>query len=245
MFQTSVKQIPFINFTAKNILFRQSYYHMIRQLILTQDGSHTIFVHEMGEHYHSVHGAIQESRHIFIDNGYRFVDADTVEILEIGFGTGLNAFLTILESITDNKTVRYQAWEAFPLTANESRLLNYPEILKTGQEIFDKLHLAEWEQEVAIASRFVLEKIGKDIRDFNSDRMFDLVYFDAFGPDYQPDLWDIRVFQKIGACMKINSRLVTYSAKGQVRRNLREAGFLVKKAPGPPGKREITIATKM
>ncbi len=218
---------------------------MIRQLILTEDGSHTIFVPEMGEHYHSVHGAIQESRHIFIKNGYDKVHADSVSILEIGFGTGLNALLTLLELITDNKSVNYETWEAFPLTADESRLLNYPDILKSGHEIFNELHQSAWEMEIPITSRFVLNKVRNDIRNFNSDRMFDLVYFDAFGPDYQPELWDTGIFRKIGASMKNNSRLVTYSAKGQVRRNLRDAGFLVEKAPGPPGKREITVAIKI
>ncbi|MFA5815036.1 MAG: tRNA (5-methylaminomethyl-2-thiouridine)(34)-methyltransferase MnmD [Bacteroidales bacterium] len=218
---------------------------MIRQLILTEDGSHTIFVPEMGEHYHSIHGAIQESRHIFIKNGYDKVLADSISILEIGFGTGLNALLTLLESITDNKSVNYETWEAFPLSAEESRLLNYPDILKSGHELFNELHKAVWGIEVPITSLFVLKKVRDDIRNFNSDRIFDLVYFDAFGPDYQPELWDTGVFRKIGACMENNSRLVTYSAKGQVRRNLREAGFIVEKAPGPPGKREITIAIKM
>lgn len=218
---------------------------MIRQLILTEDGSHTIFVPEMGEHYHSVHGAIQESRHIFIKNGYAKVQARAVSILEVGFGTGLNTFLTLLESNTDNKSVNYETWEASPISMEESRLLNYPDIIKSGHDIFNELHQSAWGREVPITSKFALKKIQDDIRNFNSDRIFDLVYFDAFGPDYQPELWKTEVFEKIGACMRKNSRLVTYSAKGQVRRNLREAGFLVEKAPGPPGKREITIALKL
>lgn len=218
---------------------------MIRQLILTEDGSHTIFVPEMGEHYHSIHGAIQESRHIFIKNGYAKVHARSVSILEIGFGTGLNAFLTLLESNIDNKAVNYETWEAFPISIEESRLLNYPDIIKSGQKIFNELHQSAWGSEVSITSNFALKKVQNDICNFNSDKIFDLVYFDAFGPDYQPELWDKEVFRKIGAFMKKNSRLVTYSAKGQVRRNLREAGFLVEKAPGPPGKREITIALKI
>jgi len=173
------------------------------------------------------------------------MQADSISILEIGFGTGLNALLTLLESTTDNKTINYETWEAFPLSVEESRQLNYPEILKSGQDIFNELHKAVWGIEVPITSLFVLKKVWDDIRNFNSDRIFDLVYFDAFGPDYQSELWDTAVFRKIGACMKNNSRLVTYSAKGQVRRNLREAGFIVEKAPGPPGKREITVAIKM
>jgi tRNA U34 5-methylaminomethyl-2-thiouridine-forming methyltransferase MnmC len=218
---------------------------MIRQLFLTADGSHTIFVPEMGEHYHSVHGAIQESQHIFIHNGYDQIHSNTLFILEIGFGTGLNALLTLLKSIPDNKTINYETWEAYPLGEEEFRSLNYPDILKSGYSFFNHLHQAGWEIEVPITSSFTLKKVRDDIRNFNSESLFDLVYFDAFGPDFQPELWETGIFIKIGASMKKNSRLVTYSAKGQVRRNLREAGFVVQKAPGPPGKREITIAIKL
>ena len=168
-----------------------------------------------------------------------------MSILEIGFGTGLNALLTVLESNTDNKSVYYETWEAFPISADESRLLNYPDILEPGKGLFAELHQAEWGTEVAVTSRFILKKVQDDICNFRSGKIFDLVYFDAFGPDYQPELWKTGVFMKIAACMGKNSRLVTYSAKGQVRRNLREAGFSIEKAPGPPGKREITIAIKM
>lgn len=217
---------------------------MIRQFILTEDGSHTIYVPDMGEHYHSVHGALQESLHIFINYGYKKMNADTISVLEIGFGTGLNAYLTLLESISDHKPVYYETWEAFPIPVEEARILNYPDILKTSPELFLKLHDAEWDVDTAITPLFTLKKVQKDIQDFNSDRSFDLVYFDAFGPDFQPYLWDTGIFRKISGCMKNASRLVTYSAKGQVRRNLRDAGFRVEKAPGPAGKREISIAIK-
>ena len=217
---------------------------MTRQLFLTKDGSHTIFVPELGEHYHSIHGAIQESRYIFIKNGYDKITSGALSILEIGFGTGLNAVLTLLESGTGNKSVYYETWEAFPISAEESGLLNYPDILKSANGVFSELHQAEWGTEVPITSGFILKKVRDDICNFRSEKIFDLVYFDAFGPDYQPELWDTGVFRKIAACMGKNSRLVTYSAKGQVRRNLREAGFSIEKAPGPPGKREITIAIK-
>ncbi len=217
---------------------------MIRHLILTEDGSHSIFVPEMGEHYHSIHGAIQESQHIFIRHGYEKTTSNTLFILEAGFGTGLNALLTLLASLTDGKEVNYESWEAFPLTVEEARLLNYPELLHCGKEIFNGIHQAGWDSEVPVNSRFILKKVQDDIRNFHSNRLFDLVYFDAFGPDFQPELWETAVFKRIGDSMKKGARLVTYSAKGQVRRNLREAGFIVEKAPGPPGKREITIAIK-
>jgi tRNA U34 5-methylaminomethyl-2-thiouridine-forming methyltransferase MnmC len=217
---------------------------MIRQIILTEDGSHTIFVPEMGEHYHSVHGAIQESLHIFIKNGYKKYDNNSISILEVGFGTGLNAFLTLLESNSDKKSVYYESWEAFPLSGEESGILNYPELLNTGAEYFKAIHQADWEISIPLTNQFMLKKVHGDIRNFNAECKFDLVYFDAFGPDFQPELWESGIFKKIYRVMNENARLVTYSAKGQVRRNLREAGFLVEKAPGPPGKREITIAIK-
>jgi tRNA U34 5-methylaminomethyl-2-thiouridine-forming methyltransferase MnmC len=218
---------------------------MTRQFILTEDGSHTIFVPEMGEHYHSIHGAIQESRHIFIGHGYAAIQADPVSILEVGFGTGLNALLTLISSLNDGRHVHYEAWEAFPLTPDESALLNYPAILGSAADLFRELHHSPWGIRVSLTPSFELRKIQEDIRNFRSERKYDLVYFDAFGPDFQPELWSAGVFEKIGACMDTNSRLVTYSAKGQVRRNLKEAGFLIQKAPGPPGKREITVAIKL
>jgi tRNA U34 5-methylaminomethyl-2-thiouridine-forming methyltransferase MnmC len=218
---------------------------MTRQFTLTEDGSHTIFVPEMGEHYHSTHGAIQESRHIFIQNGYEKIPGQKVSVLELGFGTGLNAFLTLLCSLEDGRSVHYEAWEAFPLPPEESELLNYPDILQSGRNFFNLLHRSEWEEESLISPLFVLRKVREDFRNFQSGSLFDLVYFDAFGPRFQPELWSEEVFRSIAACMKENSRLVTYSAQGQVRRNLRESGFRVEKAPGPPGKREISIAIKI
>lgn len=218
---------------------------MIRQLILTEDGSHTFFVPELGEHYHSVHGAIQESLHIFIHNGFDRIQASPLSILEIGFGSGLNALLTLMKSKDERKPVYYEAWEAFPMSVEEAGLLNYTSLLDSGKETFLELHRSPWEREIPITPIFRLKKVCQDFRNFNSDRAFDLVYFDAFGPDFQPELWGTEVFKNIGNRMAKNARLVTYSAKGQVRRNLREAGFLVDKAPGPPGKREITVAIKI
>lgn len=217
---------------------------MNREFILTEDGSHTIFVPEMGEHFHSVHGALQESLHIFIKNGYKKILQTRLSILEVGFGTGLNAFLTLLETNQDGKSVYYESWEAFPLTISEYSQLNYPRLLNTGQDLFNLLHDSDWGIEVKATPLFTVKKIKDDIRNFTSDLTYDLVYFDAFGPDYQPELWETGVFRKLSACMKKDSILVTYSAKGQVRRNLREAGFHTTKAPGPPGKREITVAIK-
>lgn len=235
----------FAKFTAKNIQFQQFCDDMTRHIILTEDGSHTIFVPEMGEHYHSVHGAVMESRHIFIGHGMKKVQTDPLSILEIGFGTGLNAFLTVLESNRLSRRVRYESWEAFPLSEAEYGMLNYPALVGAGDDLFSRLHQLPWGYEQSVTPLFQLKKVHGDIGKFNSDKRFDLVYFDAFGPDFQPELWETRIFRMIEETMKENSRLVTYSAKGQVRRNLKEAGFVIEKAPGPPGKREITIALKV
>jgi tRNA U34 5-methylaminomethyl-2-thiouridine-forming methyltransferase MnmC len=212
--------------------------------MLTEDGSHTILVPEMGEHYHSVHGAIQESRHIFINHGYHRTRFQPLRILEVGFGTGLNAFLTLLESNAVGRIVHYESWEAYPIPSPEAQLLNYPAQLQANPSVFRDLHDAEWGKEVWLTDQFRLTKIEGDIRQFSSDKQYDLIYFDAFGPDFQPELWVTEVFSDLATRLATGAILVTYSAKGQIRRNLREAGFLVEKAPGPPGKREITVAIK-
>jgi tRNA U34 5-methylaminomethyl-2-thiouridine-forming methyltransferase MnmC len=217
---------------------------MERQIVITGDGSHTLYVPQLGDHYHSVHGAIRESRHIFIGYGYRHIDSPTLRILEVGFGTGLNALLTGLEAIAGQRTVYYETWEAFPLSSEEAGLLNYAGQIGEGQLLFESLHQAPWSEITPIAPGFSIKKVRDDIRHFHSESLFDLVYFDAFGPDYQPELWETVVFRAIANAMATGACLVTYSAKGQVRRNLREAGFRVEKAPGPPGKREITRAFK-
>lgn len=218
---------------------------MDRQLILTRDGSHTFFVPDMGEHYHSIHGAVQESVHIFVNHGYDRYRADTLSILEVGFGTGLNAFLTALQAKSDHKHLYYEAWEAFPIDPAEAIRLNYPEMLGGNRDLFQRIHSLTWNESRQLVENIILKKVSGDIRSFNSARQFDLVYFDAFGPDFQPELWETGIFRSIAQSMVTSGILVTYSAKGQVRRNLKEAGFRIEKAPGPPGKREITIAIKL
>jgi len=217
---------------------------MERRIIMTGDGSHSIFVPQLGDHYHSVHGSLTESRHIFIENGFRRVGSSGASILEIGFGTGLNALLTLVESKATGTTVYYEAWEKYPLTREEARSLNYGELVCAGEDYFQQLHDAPWETETRILNHFALLKRNGDIRDLSSSIHFNLVYFDAFGPDFQPELWEPEIFRKIHTVMSASSWLVTYSAKGQVRRNMRQAGFEVVKVPGPPHKREITVACK-
>jgi len=219
------------------------------KLISTEDGSHTLFHTDLNEHYHSSHGAIQESRHIFIEAGFRhiFHRPHQVNVFEVGFGTGLNAMLTLIEAETQGKAVLYTAIEAFPLGAEIWEHLNYPRmpgpVDYTG--IFSGLHLAPWNQTVTISDKFSLHKLHLKLQDHQPPRdFFDLVYFDAFSPAVQPELWTADIFIKILASMKPGALLTTYSVKGDVVRAMKTAGFRIEKIPGPPGKRQITRATK-
>ena len=219
------------------------------QLIVTGDSSHTILNTELNETYHSTHGAIQESNHIFIESGLRpFLSRPgDIQLLEIGFGTGLNAMLTQLEAETIGKNIVYSAIEAYPLEQETWAQLNYPQLLcqvdYTG--IFDKIHLAAWDKCEKLSNFFCLHKIHIKLEDWSCGAgMFDLVYFDAFSPAVQPELWTAEIFAKIYTGMKQDAVLVTYSVKGDVVRALKTAGFLVEKLPGPPGKRQITRALK-
>ena len=217
-------------------------------LEITGDGSHTLFVPELKEHYHSTFGALQESELVFIRSGFDKIDAtqDNLHILEMGFGTGLNAFLTCLESARSSRKVDYLGVEKFPLQPEIINKLNYPDILEPASSgIFKSIHEAPWDLEVMITENFFLQKIKCDIIDLKlNPENFDLVYYDAFGPEVQPELWTDSVFTSIAKAMKTGGILVTYSAKGAVRRALKNSGFDVEKLPGPPGKREITRATK-
>jgi tRNA U34 5-methylaminomethyl-2-thiouridine-forming methyltransferase MnmC len=220
---------------------------MKQELLITGDGSHTLFVPELNEYYHSTFGAITESGVVFIDAGLKpaLLKSSAINILEIGFGAGLNALLTYFGSI--GKTIHYHAVEAFPLDQNIIEKLNYAEILasQNAGHIFRLLHSANWNEEQCIPDHFFLKKINLRIVDaILPEGYFDLVYFDAFGPEVQPELWTEAIFAKIGVAMKKNGILTTYSAKGEIRRNLKRAGFEVEKLPGPPGKRHITRAIK-
>ena len=215
---------------------------MNRRIVVTEDGSPTIYVPGLKEHYHSIHGALQESRHVFISNGLDLIPEGPLSVLEIGFGTGLNALLTFSKLAGSGRLLYYEAWEKYPLTPEEIRQLDLNQSIEIDPGLFDSIQLAPWNQEFRISQEATIHKISGDILGFRSDRFFDLVYFDAFGPDAQPDLWTEEVFRRLGECMKPGAILSTYSVKGMVRRNLKAAGFEVKKVPGPPGKREITVA---
>jgi len=216
------------------------------EIIITGDGSHTIYVPELGEHYHSVHGAIQESEHIFIKCGLRSCNADSLNILEAGFGTGLNAFLTAIEASIEKKRILYTAIEKYPLSEPVAGKLNYKEFFPAGYSfLFDMIHSALWNRVETITDYFTLNKIECDLTEYETVERFDLIYFDAFGPDKQPEMWTDEIFRKISGMCSRDGILVTYSAKGSVRRSLKGAGFDVELLPGPPGKRHIIRAVKI
>lgn len=216
------------------------------ELKMTGDGSPTLFVPALNEHYHSVFGAIAESKHIYINYGFNFIkDHDEINILEIGFGTGLNTFLTWLEARAGKVKVNYTAIEKYPMKAEIYRQLNYPELLGYSfeKECFIKMHELPWNNPGEISDGFILKKNHKSLDEYYPEvNHFDLVYFDAFGPEVQPEMWTLQVFQKLAAGLKRGGVLVTYSTKGSVKRNLKEAGFSIVKLPGPVGKREILRA---
>ena len=218
----------------------------MNQLVTTSDGSHTIYVPELNEHYHSIHGAVQESRHIFINAGFRFCKADPVNIFEVGFGTGLNALLTAMEVVGSDREVNYTSVEKYPLPEYISKSLNYPLYTeKEGKQIFESIHSAKWNTTKNISKNFNLKKVNADITKTIFSGSYNLIYFDAFGPDKQPEMWNKDIFEMISSITSRDGILVTYSAKGEVKRNLKACGFDVTLLPGPPGKREIIRALKI
>lgn len=216
---------------------------MKREIIITSDGSTTIHLPDWNEQYHSKHGAIQEAKHVFIKNGLAQLTTNEISILEIGFGTGLNCFITFLET---NKTINYVGVEAYPVAQDEVEKLNYVAELNAEkeQEIFDIIHAVSWEEKHTISDNFLLTKREQFFKDISDKNAFDLIYFDAFGARVQPDLWTEDIFKKMYTALKPNGILVTYSAKGSVRRAMQAVGFSVERLEGPPGKREMLRATK-
>ena len=220
---------------------------MKRNIVSTADGSHSLRLEDWEEQYHSKHGAITESHHVFIKNGLEVIGKDRVSILEMGFGTGLNAFLSLVHSTVNNMEIHYTGIEAFPLSFQEWNDLNYVEKLNAAdfKKMFEQIHSCPWEEEVAVATNFHLTKLNTDMLHFRKTGVFDLVYFDAFGYRVQPELWSKEVFANMYASMKPGGKLVTYAAKGIIRRTMEAVGFQVERLQGPPGKREMLRATKM
>ena len=216
------------------------------QLISTYDGSHTLYVPELDEHYHSVYGAVQESEFIFIRNGFDSCDTDPLNILEVGFGTGLNALLTAVKSMAGSKEVNFTSLEKYPLDNGIINALNYNIFAgEKGREIFDLIHSSPWNTRVNICRNFNLKKIETDFTKEQPSGFYNLIYFDAFGPDKQPEMWTREIFKGIALVTEKNGILVTYSAKGEVKRNLKACGFEVTLLPGPPGKRQMIRAVKI
>ncbi len=218
------------------------------ELIKTDDGSDTLFNTELGEHYHSTHGAIQESMHVFIQAGFRTCQQSSLTIFEVGFGTGLNTYLTLMETLKTKQRVRYITVEKYPLVREIWDVLNYPKVIPGGdQKFFLKIHEAPWDEEVPINDQFTLLKLSGDMTaiEFTNLPCFDLVYFDAFSPERQPELWETSVFRKVSDHCVVEAKIVTYCAKGAVRRTLTEVGFKAERIPGPPGKREMLRGTKI
>lgn len=220
---------------------------MKREIIITSDGSTTIHLPEWNEQYHSKHGAIQEAYHVFIKNGLDCFNTKTkVSILEIGFGTGLNCFITYLEAQQNDLNIDYTGVEAYPVKQEEIEKLNYVEALKAENEqrVFDKIHSLLWNEKEQLSTNFSLIKKEQFFEDINELDKFNLIYFDAFGARVQPELWTESIFKKMFLALKQNGILVTYSAKGSVRRAMQKVGFTVERLPGPPGKREMLRARK-
>lgn len=219
---------------------------MNRSVVTTKDGSSTIFVPELDEHYHSVHGALQESMHVFIKAGLHYFTArNPLYILEVGFGTGLNALLTSVEVNGSSQKIHYSSLEKYPVHPTELEQLNYAQNLSADAQLtFKKLHSTPWEIESEINPNFYLTKLQADLKEFSATEQFDLIYFDAFAPSAQANLWTIDIFERMYKALNAGGMLVTYCVKGEVRRNMQAAGFTVEKIPGPPGKREMARAHK-
>jgi tRNA U34 5-methylaminomethyl-2-thiouridine-forming methyltransferase MnmC len=201
---------------------------------------------EWNEQYHSKHGAIQEAYHVFIKNGLETHKKKSLSILEIGFGTGLNCFITLLEAAKNNLKIEYTGIEAFPIQEDEILQLNYVSELEARNfsHKFEEMHLFPWNQKQQVHENFILTKRKQFIKDIDDVEKFDLIYYDAFGARVQPELWTEAIFQKMYNSLKNEGILVTYSAKGSVRRAMVAVGFKVTRLPGPPGKREMLHAVK-
>lgn len=225
---------------------------MKRLLFTTADGSSSLKIPEWDEQYHSKHGAIQEAKHVYLESGLAYYntqnpDRTALSVLEIGFGTGLNTFLTVIKAKTLNVQVDYVGVEAYPLTDAEWPLMNYAAQVEfpSAKMIFDSLHQSAWEENVEITPWFNLMKRKQRFEEFTAAACFDVIYFDAFGAKVQPELWEVSIFERMYKALRVRGVLVTYSAKGSVRRALKTVGFAVERIPGPPGKREMLRAVKM
>lgn len=217
---------------------------MKREIIVTGDGSVTIHLPEMNESYHSKFGAIQEAYHVFIKNGLSLTQGRPISILEIGFGTGLNAFITYIEALKTNQQIKYTGVEAYPVSPDEANLMNYASELKGDADVYTKMHTESWETPIPLRNNFLLTKQQKNFHQIDDSELYDVIYFDAFGYHAQPELWTVEVFSKMYAASKPGGILVTYACRTVIKNAMKEAGFVTEKLPGPPGKREMLRAYK-
>jgi len=214
------------------------------ELVKTIDGSNSLKNLIINDSYHSKYGAINESKHIFINNGLKRISKKKIRVLEIGFGTGLNALLTQLYCDKKEKKITYHTIDNLPLKEKIYSSLNYCDQLKINKNIFLKIHSSSWENEIELSNFFVLKKMNCDFTKILFNEKYDLIYFDAFSPSKQPEMWVLNNFKKLYDCLNINGVLITYSSKGDVKRTMNEVGFNVSSVEGPTGKREITLACK-
>jgi tRNA U34 5-methylaminomethyl-2-thiouridine-forming methyltransferase MnmC len=213
------------------------------QIITTGDGSHSLYNSELDETYHSRHGALQESRYVFIQQGLDLIDPlqQPIRILEVGFGTGLNAVLANEYGEKYNRKIEFTTLETFPLDSAVTEAINVEDTVGAGNSaFFSQLHLAECNSAIKINDTFIIEKLNTTVQDWpvRAD-YFDVIFYDAFGPRAQPEMWTLEIFQKLYNSMRKGGIFVTYCAKGQVRRDLTTVGFHTSRLPGPPGKREM------
>ncbi len=217
------------------------------QIIQTKDGSKTIYLPEIDEQYHSVNGALTESGYVYIEKGYLFREKQKTVVFEVGFGTGLNCILTAIEAEKERETTHYYSIEKFPLEKYVTKELGHSSLFpEKDNDIYEKIHSCEWGKMEKISEHFFLHKIHSSIHCFNLSALekFDVIYFDAFGPDKQPDMWTPKIFNSIYGNCNPNAVFVTYSAKGEIRRQLTKAGFTMEKLPGPPGKKQMLRGIK-
>jgi|SRR6185437_2597570 len=220
---------------------------MSHQLIQSEDGSHTIYLPALNETYHSTHGALQESQHVFIKYGLEEAAKNTKEltVFEVGFGTGLNALLTLQKSIQSNLTINYHTLEPYPLSEELVKSLNYPSFFEPDlQQLFYKMHNSAFEEVVELTSNFRFTKYKTTLQDFSKELKADVVYFDAFAPNKQPEVWSYSNLQKVYDLLNSHGILVSYCARGQFKRDLKALGMQVEALPGPPGKKEMTRGRK-
>ena len=219
---------------------------MKRQIIQTADGSKTLYIPDFEEHYHSIHGALSEAQHVFVKHGLKSIPKTKLSILEMGFGTGLNAYLTCLENRKLHNEITYTALEAYPVNPDLANKMEYIGLLGFEDEeaVFQYMHQCSWNDAHMIDQYFTLQKIESTIQNVVFQNTFDLVYYDAFAPRVQPELWTEEIFAKILSVMNVGAILVTYCAKGSVKRALKAVGFEVESLEGPARKREMTRAKK-